>query len=558
MVILLSIRSFLLVTLLSGLSIAQGPASAESTASDPAEVSLEQGGGVGIGSVYVSLDSWVYPALNHLAAIGYIPDHVSNIGPLTRRECRRQVEQALTKTSTGAPQSVLRLIADLRMECQDARRMPGSVRLESVYSRSTIIQGSPLRDGYHFGQTVSNDYGRPYDRGFNNISGLSAYAGAGPVFAYFRGEFQHAGGRDGYSLPLRQFISGVDGNPLRDSVPIARTNRFQPLEAYVGLRAGFETITVGKQDIWWGPGVHSAYSFSSNAEPFYSVRFSQNAPLVLPGPLARFGKIRTEVVFGKLSGHQWPPRPLINAQKISFELTDNLEVGLSRSAIFGGVGHPLTIRSIASSLFSTTSTTSGRKDPGDRHSGFDIRYRIPGFRRYLTIYSDSFADDEVLPQVNPRRSVFAPGLHIAQIPGLKGFDLRFETYSTWLFSEDHGGTFMYFNGDYHDSYTNNGLIFGSWVGRDARAYVASSTYWISGKSRLEGQYRQIKTGNGFLPGGGTQTDGSVSAQWGLTSEWLIAATTQYERYFVPILGPARQVLLGSFSLIFTPRESSSK
>jgi hypothetical protein len=108
--------------------------------------------------------------------------------------------------------------------------------------------------------------------------------------------------------------------------------------------------------------------------------------------------------------------------------------------------------------------------------------------------------------------------------------------------------------DYRDSYTNKGYLLGSWAGRDARAYVASSTFWLSGRSKLEGTYRQIKTGNNFLPGGGTQSDGIVTAQWGLNSEWLIVATAQYERYFLPVLGPARQTVLGSFQLVFTPQK----
>ncbi len=42
--------------------------------------------------------------------------------------------------------------------------------LDSVYTRVTGISGRPLRDGYHFGQTIINDYGRPYGEGFNNVT----------------------------------------------------------------------------------------------------------------------------------------------------------------------------------------------------------------------------------------------------------------------------------------------------------------------------------------------------------------------------------------------------
>ena len=38
----------------------------------------------------------------------------------------------------------------------------GAFRLESVYSRTGYISGTPLRDGFHFAQTQINDFGRPY------------------------------------------------------------------------------------------------------------------------------------------------------------------------------------------------------------------------------------------------------------------------------------------------------------------------------------------------------------------------------------------------------------
>ena len=64
--------------------------------------------------------------------------------------------------------------------------------LDSIYTRFTAITGTPLRDGYHFAQTIVNDYGRPYGEGFNQITGVSVSGVAGPFSFSFRGEYQHA------------------------------------------------------------------------------------------------------------------------------------------------------------------------------------------------------------------------------------------------------------------------------------------------------------------------------------------------------------------------------
>ena len=47
-----------------------------------------------MGSPYVPLDSWIYPALERLAALGYIDSAIVGMRPWTRMECARQVSEA--------------------------------------------------------------------------------------------------------------------------------------------------------------------------------------------------------------------------------------------------------------------------------------------------------------------------------------------------------------------------------------------------------------------------------------------------------------------------------
>jgi hypothetical protein len=78
----------------------------------------------------------------------------------------------------------------------------GDVRVESTYSVMRAISGTPLRDSFHLGSTIVNDYGRPFENGFNNYSGASGYAITGRFTLYLRGEFQGAQSATGYSSAL--------------------------------------------------------------------------------------------------------------------------------------------------------------------------------------------------------------------------------------------------------------------------------------------------------------------------------------------------------------------
>ena len=63
-----------------------------------------------MGSSYVPLDSWVYPALQRLAALGYIQSQSLSIRPWTRLECARLLAEATENaSSTDVPAEVQHL-----------------------------------------------------------------------------------------------------------------------------------------------------------------------------------------------------------------------------------------------------------------------------------------------------------------------------------------------------------------------------------------------------------------------------------------------------------------
>src|SRR5262249_15415857 len=148
------------------------------------------------GSPYVELDSWIYPAIERLAAMGYIHSEFLGARPWTRNECAQLVDEAgdAMRSDDNVPAQADQIFAALEDEFhsnlddsgKSAESSPG---VESIYARVPGIDGPPLNDSYHFGQTIINDYGRPYQQGFNTYDGFSAYGTAGRFSVYVRGEY---------------------------------------------------------------------------------------------------------------------------------------------------------------------------------------------------------------------------------------------------------------------------------------------------------------------------------------------------------------------------------
>ncbi len=524
-----------------------------------------------IGSTNVPMDSWIYPALERLAAMGYIPSRSASIRPWTRIECRRQVREAEESLFMGANDSLdleaERLLGDLRKELDQPLDHAGGVTLESVYSRFGTIAGPALNDSYHFGQTWWNDFGRPLGRGSSAINGFSVRATNGRFFFFAREEAQHDPGVAAQSAALVQTINDIDREGFPQSpiiapvAPSAAYERYRPLELYAGVSFAGNALSFGKQELYWGPSLTGPFSFSSNAEPTYNLRFVSTRPHPFPGIFANFGTYRLDLVAGKLSGHHYPARPYYNGQKLAFTLGRNIEMSYTRWSLLCGVGHPCNLHQVIRNLGSGGSAAStgygDRTDPGDRKSGFDFRFTPPGLSRLITLYADSYADDEIIPIETPNRSAYAPGIYLARLPFLPRMDLRVEAPWTDRYAGDKflGGYLLFWNIQYLDSNTNKGFLLGNAVGRDGKAVDGRLGYWISGRSRIEAGYRQNKGGIHFLPGGSTISDAFVNASYGFRPDWTLNVFAQHERFLIPSYTPGAQTNnSGWFQIMYSPKQ----
>jgi membrane-associated phospholipid phosphatase len=530
-----------------------------------------------IGSSYVPLDSWIYPAMERLAALGYLQTASLTLRPWTRLECARVLtEVAQREPDTEAPEEVQKLYRDLSREfAHESGLMEGDsnsdVQLESAYARGLEISNTPLTDNYHFGQTVLNDYGRPFEKGFNFVTGASGWAAKGPFVIYLRGEYQSAPSAPAPSQGVLNFYSQADPWPNSPALPVASISRFQLLDSYVGMNFANWQISYGRRSLWWGPAEGGTMVLTDNIPPLNNMfTVDRVAPFRLPWLLRYLGDIRFEGFIGHMTGLEFQsttysgsrasvtvgqygknlhPQPFLSGAKISFKFTPNFEFALSKTTVYGGPGNPLTVKTFLDSTFGKHVNGDVL---GDGRTTADFSYRVPGLRDWLTAYGEAFSEDEISPIPYMRKSVSQGGLYFAKLPAIPKLDLRLEGGYTSPVNGYCADCF-YSNAQYISGYNNSGRLIGTWIGRAAQGELVRSNYWLSPRKKIGIELRHRKIDRQYLPQGGTQSDVAVNADIMAGPGFRFTANVQYERWQIPLLASTGQSnVAASFQFSFWP------
>jgi len=525
-------------------------------------------------SAYVPLDNWIYPAMERLAALGYIKTNLSGMKPWTRVECARLLEEASGSIDELSNDEASRLYKALAREFD--RELKGEagpfVQMDSAYARVMGISGQPLVDDYHFGRTIVNDFGRPFWEGMNSLAGFSASGSAGALGFFLQGEVAHAPFIPAVPQSVQDAIQLADLKPPAPALSTPAFNQFRLLDTYIAWNfKGWQT-SFGKQSLWLGP-VEDPFLQSNNVEPMYTFRVDQTVAKRFPWLFRWLGPYRIEFWVSKVTGHHFiftqdsgqfavnlprtlPKQPMNNGVKFNFKPTQYVEFGIGRTGLFGGPDFPITLGSVRHSFFSTANAVGRGNDPGDRRSSFDFSYRVPGARDWLTIYEDSMVEDEISPIGYPRRAAHDAGLYLSRVPGVSHLDLRVEGAYTNLpgLIQPPGGGFFYWNVRYLDGYTNKGHIIGNGtVGRQGIALRAESTYWFASDKTIQLGYRSNIADDFFLQGGNVR-DTFVRSEWRLTRDVSMKSLLQYEWWNWPLLtaGQKQTNFTASFQFTYWP------
>lgn len=398
----------------------------------------------------VLLDHWSYEALERLAASGIVHTVMLNRRPLTRME---MAEIVGTIPRTGYPESSI-----LR---QDIDRLSEEYRDE--LSLLGILPPTGRRVSYRIADPARWEVIYADTDGFNRTPRENRW-----------GEYFY----DGLSSQiLLKTWANLGENLVIDIGPklsISDDDYDTTLqEAYIKTSLSNIALEAGRDSLFWGPGYHGSLILANNAPPFNLISIASHRPFRLPGRLGILGLWDVSALLTQLEEDRDFPRAKLAGLRVGLIPARFMEVGLTRSIIFGGEGRPaLTALDYIKAFFAIGENETGKLD-NNQLGGIDIRIAAPVRRigEGLSIYGQMIGEDEAGNL--PSSYGYLGGVFIGDLLNLGLLDVRVE-YADNHITDDNAA--WYLHGVYTKGYTYHWRVIGHPMGGFEDDYFTNGVF----------------------------------------------------------------------------------
>ena len=175
--------------------------------------------------------------------------------------------------------------------------------------------------------------------------------------------------------------------------------------SYIAGFLGNWVISLGMQDRWWGAGWDSNLALTNNARPMPALALTRKSAEPFIIPFTDYGIPWTVTTFmGKMNDERVIDDTLLWGFRLNFKPFDNLEIGITRLAQWGGEGRPQDFSTFKNVFLGkdncggTTHTgvdcgTNRELEPGNQQAGYDIKYTVNIKDVIFSIYGQYYAED---------------------------------------------------------------------------------------------------------------------------------------------------------------------
>lgn len=413
----------------------------------------------------IPVGSWVYGYFEGLEAQGLIKTGLLSTKPFSRIEGARLLEEALVvwnalpESQQKKMRSTRRMLKRLGREFRGDLTYHGYLKpLDTVYVKYLYSERTP-------DHLNTNNNGDILGEDHNLRSGISSALKLWDSLSFYI----HPEYRGGEDLSEGKIIEGYGILNIRN------------LE-----------IELGREPMWWGPGIHGDLLLTDNAKPFDMVRLTSQTPFLLPWVFSKIGPFKPTWFLTELEEDRDFPHAKLMGFRLDFRPRPSFRFALSRVIQFDGEGRKgLTAGDWIKILLADDKTEHSPGSGLDNNNIMSLDFSLavnrldsrPGwaFPFYgLKLYGEMGAEDSS-GNGWPKERAYLAGVFISDPLFLDDTNLRVE-WATTAENTKHGA--WYTHGVYTSGYRYEGRIIGHHMGGDSEDLFARLEHFTPGGIRM--------------------------------------------------------------------------
>ncbi|MGE6390370.1 capsule assembly Wzi family protein [Psychrobacter pacificensis] len=261
--------------------------------------------------------------------------------------------------------------------------------------------------------------------------------------------------------------------------------------SYLAGMAANQWLVAGKIPTWWGPGHDGSLIRGDASIPvtgFTMQRDQQTAPDYKY--LNWVGPWQYQLFAGQLDDYDAVPDAKLFGARLTASPLPWLEVGASRSFMWGGEGRPESLSSFGDAILGTKDN-GGRDggDPANQLGGFDAKLKLASLIDVpASVYGQYIGEDEAGGL--PAKNMYLAGADYASSAYGKPYQLYAEYTDTRTSGEVRGISYDHIN--YTDGYYQQGYPLGHSLGGDAESISVGGKLWLDSRNFVNTKLQYAK------------------------------------------------------------------
>ena len=266
--------------------------------------------------------------------------------------------------------------------------------------------------------------------------------------------------------------------------------------SYVAGKYANQWLIAGQIPTWWGPGNDGSLIRGDASKPVVGFTMQRDTQTAPSSPyLSWIGPWQYQLFAGQLDDYKAIPDTKLIGIRLTSSPTSWLELGASRTFMWGGEGKSQSLSSFVDALTGSKDNVDNKEDDiSDQLAGFDARINLaPLTTLPIGIYGQYIGEDEA--GYLPSKNMYLAGADFASSINTNSMGrIPYQLYTEWTDTRTGGDVkgisynhYVYTDGNYQYGYP-----LGYALGGDTESIVVGGKLWINNQNFINAKLQHAK------------------------------------------------------------------